>query len=229
MGTLSGEALGPIASTALDRWFFSVVAGSFLLIAIVGFAPNSAAIINGSMTNPEPLVHLHAAAMFSWLTLFFIQANLIRVGKKGIHARVGQALFVLGPLVVLLMIYLAVTRFPDDGRAPMTAAFQAERIILFSSFLILAAINRKRDASAHKRLLLLATIVPLDAALNRMPWLPGFGLAWSTPLWMPVLLVPLCMFDYFQFGRLHKVTAIGGGLIAAFWVTIVVWLILLRQ
>ena len=225
------SSLGPVGasdSEMLERWFFSVIAGALLLIAIVGFAPNSIAIINGSKTNPEFAVHIHAAAMLSWMLLFFIQANLIRKGNKKLHTNVGRALFLLGPIIVLLMVYLAITRFPGGERGPLIAAIQIERILLFSSFLTLGALNRKSDPSMHKRLLLLATIIPLDAALNRMPWLPSFGLGWSTPIWMPVLVLPLCVFDILKLGRIHKATAIGGGLIILFWVAIIGLLTLSR-
>ena len=113
MAVSSLRPVGASNSEMLERWFFSVIAGALLLIAIVGFAPNSIAIINGSKTNPEFAVHIHAAAMVSWMLLFFIQANLILKGNKKLHTNVGRALFLLGPIIVLLMVYLAITRFPE--------------------------------------------------------------------------------------------------------------------
>jgi len=203
---------------ATDRWFFAGVAGFFLLVAIVGFAPNSVAILSGTKENPALVVHVHAAAMFSWLVLFLAQASLIGVGNRQLHSQLGRALFVLGPIIVALMIYLAVSRFPGGERGAIIAAVQTERVILFSSFLIGAAISRGTNDDAHKRFILLATIIPLDAAFNRITWLPG-----ATPIWMIALLLPIVTYDLIRLGKLHIVTAVGGGTILLFWIGILTW------
>lgn len=206
--------------TSIDRWFFTAVAGLFFVVAFVGFGPNSLAILSGSMENPNVVVHVHAAAMFSWLVLFLVQASLIGSGKTILHARLGRAFIVLGPLIIVLMIYLAFTRFPGGELGPMIVAVQAERILLFSSFLAGAMLIRGKNNAAHKRLILLATLVPLDAAFNRMPWLPG-----SISLWMVSLLLPLIAYDLWQLGRLHMTTIIGGGCVAFFWIGLFFWML----
>jgi hypothetical protein len=224
MPVSSAGEIANVRPNEFDRWFFTATAVLYLVVAVVGFAPNSMAILSGSKENPGLAVHVHAAVMFSWLLLFVVQASLIGQGRPSTHARLGQSLFVLGPVILILMLYLAVTRFPGGEQGPVIIAIQTERIVLFASFLTGAAYKRKVDSSAHKRLILLATCIPLDAAFNRMPWLPG-----GTPFGMLALLIPIVIYDLAHLGRLHRVTALCGGLVAAFWIAVVFWIALIRS
>lgn len=205
-----------------ERWFFASYAGLLLLIAVVGFTPTAIAILSGSMENPALVVHLHAATMLLWLLLFLAQATLIGINRQATHIKLGRALFLLAPVIVVLLVYLAITQFPGGEQGSMIIVNQLERVILFTSFVVGAAVTRRVNSSAHKRFILLATLVPIDAALNRMPWLPDFGLGWGTPIWMIVLLVPLFIYDLASRGYVHKVTAFCGSAIALFWFTMIV-------
>jgi hypothetical protein len=44
--------------------------------------------------------------------------------------------------------------------------------ILFPLFLIIALKARRRNAGLHKRMMILATAIPLPAGIDRIPWLP---------------------------------------------------------
>lgn len=213
---MSSVAVTPPASSAgLERWFFSAMAGLLLVIAIVGFAPNSMAILTGRMVNPALIVHVHAALMSAWLLLFLLQAILVGQGSRSMHRYLGRAVFVLAPSILVLMAYMAISRF--SGGNPLQLPVQTERVVLFGTLLTLAVIERRKDVEAHKRYMLLATIVPIDAGINRMAFLPDFGLGWGTPVWMLTLLLPLVAFDLHRFGKLHRATLLGGGPIAIFW------------
>ena len=205
-----------------ERWFFTFVAAEFLLIVIVGFAPNSLAIIHGTKANPPLIVHTHAALMFSWMFAFLAQACLISAGKVSQHIQAGRVLFWVGLLVALSFVYLSLFR-PGDGFGRIQIPMAAERIGLFSLFLTLAFFNRSRDSESHKRFIMLAALVPVDAGLNRMPWLPTFGIGWGTPIWMLILLGQLFAFDWYRLGRLHKATVFGGVLVAMFWIGMAIW------
>jgi len=49
-----------ITESRLDRWFYATMAFVFASAAIIGFTPNSLAILDGTKENPPPLVHVHA-------------------------------------------------------------------------------------------------------------------------------------------------------------------------
>lgn len=209
------------ARSTLDRCFFPGMAYLFLAVAVVGFGPNSLAILAGTKTNPPLIIHFHAAAMTLWLALLCAQATLIGLRRLSLHRQLGMAILFLAPVVIVIMFVIAVSGFPgfDTPQGAAIAIIQAKRIILFSLFCALAFSARHRDLQAHKRLMLLATYVVLDAAFFRMEFLPslGFGSSIETGLAaQPVLLLPVIAFDLATLGRLHRSTVIGLSLIVPF-------------
>jgi hypothetical protein len=213
-----------ITESQLDRWFYATMAIVFASAAIVGFTPNSLAILAGTKENPQLIVHFHAVAMSSWLLLLSTQAILVASGNLRFHKRLGIVSLVLAPIMVAIMIMLAFRQF-QGGVPDALVVIQIKRVTLFSSFYLLAFIARKHDSEAHKRLMFLATFVVMDAAFNRMLWfLPDIGFRPSIPVLALVLLVPLLAYDWIKTGRLHRVYIIGIPVILAFSVlTIVLW------
>lgn len=222
MSTVTAPLQTTPAVDALDRWFFTAMGVVLTLIAVIGFAPNSAAILTGEAPNPALAVHVHAALMVAWLVLFVLQAGLVARGSPALHRRLGRCVFALGPAIVVMLAYMAITRF--GGNNPFELPVQVQRILFFGGLLALAVRVLRSDSGAHKRFMLLATIVPIDAGLNRMSFLPDFGLGWGTPLWMPVLVMLLVLHDLRSLGQVHRATVVGGGPIVVFWSGIVVWL-----
>jgi hypothetical protein len=212
-----------ITESRLDRWFYATMAIVFASAAIIGFTPNSLAILAGTKENPSLLVHFHAVAMSSWLLLLSTQATLVASGNLRFHKRLGMVSLVLAPIIVTIMIMLAYRQI-QGGLAPdALVVIQVKRVTLFSSFYVLAFIARTHDPEAHKRLIFLATFVLLDAAFNRMLWfLPDIGFRPSVPVFQLVLLVPLLAYDWIKMGRLHRVYVIGVPIILAFSILIVV-------
>lgn len=209
-----------VSDSRLDRWFYAAMAVIFASAAIVGFAPNSLAILGGTKENPPLLVHIHAAAMSCWLLLLSTQAILAASGNLRIHKRLGMASLVLAPTMVAIMVSLAFPLFQSGEHACSIAVIQIKRVTLFSSFFLLAIIARKRDSESHKRLMFLATLVVIDAAFNRMQWfLPDFGFTNSMALthaYELLLLVPLLAYDWLKSGRIHPVYVFGVPVILAF-------------
>ena len=215
----------PVATGGgVERWFFTAIAAEFLVIVVLGFAPTSVDIITGEMTVSSPIVHLHAALMLSWMLAFLTQAYLIAAGRLQQHIRVGRIMFTIGLMIAASFVYFSLF-WPGEGFGRINTPMAAERVGLFSLFLLLAFANRRTDSESHKRYILLATLVPLDAALNRMPWLPAFGLDWATPVWVLLILGQLVAFDWYRFGRVHSATLIGGGMVSVFWLGMILWLI----
>jgi hypothetical protein len=68
----------------------------------------------------------------------------------------------------------------------------------------------------HKRLLMIATITVLSAAVDRFGWLPPQGPGyWPQVLCLDLLLIPIAIFDVMQLKRVHPATLSGGGLLIA--------------
>ena len=203
-----------------DRGFYAFMAFLFVATAAVGFAPNSIAILTGAKTVPPLLVHAHALAMASWLTLLATQASLVTANKRHIHRRLGMVSVVLAPIIVILMISLAFPLPGERGHAQGIAVIQIKRVTLFSLFFVWAFVARKTDLEAHKRLMFLTTLVLIDAAVNRMSWfLPSFGIENRMAVshaYELLLLVQILVFDKIKLGHIHRVNLIGTSLVAAF-------------
>lgn len=213
----------------LDRYFFALMALVFVATATLGFGPNSVAIVLGEKPNTPLIVQIHAAAMVSWLGLLATQASLIALNKLFWHRQVGIAVVVLAPTIVVIMIVLAISSFPGLAfhRGDAIAVLQVKRIALFSLFCFMAYQLRNSDRESHKRFMIIATFTVLDAAFNRMTFLPTLGFesrfAFNRVAEL-ALLVPLIVYDFAKLGRVHRATVLGVCLILPFTVAaILLW------
>jgi hypothetical protein len=75
--------------------------------------------------------------------------------------------------------------------------------------------SRKSAPETHKRMLFLATLVLLDAAILRMTWLPTFGIdnIAVTHSYQLLLIVPALAYDVLRTGRIHHAYVAGLSLI----------------
>jgi hypothetical protein len=205
-------------SPSAGRYFFTAMSALFLLVAIIGFGPNSVAILGGSKPSPPFIVHLHAAMMSFWLLLLLTQALLKASNNLALHMRLGLCSLVFAPLLVLVMIAVTWVRYHDMSAAGLGAIasnvlmLQIRAVLLFTIFLVWALRVRTRDGEAHKRLMLLATLVMLDAAIGRMSWLPGHAMPLSYDAihaYLLLLFAPLLVFDLLRYRRVHRTYVIG--------------------
>lgn len=205
-------------SPSSGRYFFAAMSALFLLVAIIGFGPNSVAILGGSKPSPPFIVHLHAAMMSFWLLLLLTQTLLKANNNLALHMRLGLCSLVFAPLMVLVMIAVTWVRYHDMSAAGLGAIasnilmLQIRAVLLFTMFLVWALRVRTRDGEAHKRLMLLATLVLLDAAIARMSWLPGHAMPLNYDAihaYLLLLFAPLLVFDLLRYGRLHRTYVIG--------------------
>lgn len=196
------------ANTIEDR-FWGRMGMLMAVLAVVGFAPNSVAILAGTKDNPPLIVHLHAAVMFTWVALLATQANLVSLGRINLHQRLGRTAFVLGPIIILMLAWLSVAFHQAGPFEDAVIALQGRRVVLFTTFFIWAVRARASDATSHKRMMFFATLVVMDAATNRMNWLPQFG--FSIPVqagqvYLIALFIPFFVHDLRSLGRIHVTT-----------------------
>jgi hypothetical protein len=88
---------------------------------------------------------------------------------------------------------------------------QVRAALFFGVFTVWALWARNRDSQAHKRLMVLATLMPLPAAIDRIEWLPSTLPASpdSSSLYMLLWLSPVLLYDMLRRGRVHRVYVIG--------------------
>jgi hypothetical protein len=75
---------------------------------------------------------------------------------------------------------------------------------------VAAAISRRRDGQTHKRLMLLATLSILDAAVARLPFEIVRASAWAYLPATDVLLIVAILYDVASRRTVHRVYIWGG-------------------
>jgi hypothetical protein len=214
---------------AVDRLFYVFMASLFIAMAVAGFAPRLASIIGGTMRNPPLVVHLHAGLMAVWLLLFLAQTSFAATGRITLHKRVGLTAFGIAPLIVAAMVATVLEGVPAMnalGVGPfgynMLLPLIGE-ITFFVGFLTYALVVRGKDGETHKRMMILATVAIMPGALDRMDWLPGYGIPFSRDavhVYQLLLLAPPLVYDFFRRGRPHPAHVAGVVLLVA-WVVAV--------
>jgi len=214
---------------AIDRWVFVFMAAWFILIVLTGFIPDSlmkVAMVQGGQRPPFPAVmHVHAVLMGSFLTLLLAQTWLMAIGRNQYHMRLGVAAFVLAPALVIAGAVLAPTMYyetwgalqvaPPDQRGNLQDLLSRKENILLLQMrigilfpLLLAVGLRARGANAglHKRMMVLATAIPLPAAIDRINWLPTSFPASpvATDLYILLAVSPLFIWDVIRNRRMHE-------------------------
>ena len=222
-GPMSGPRAAFSASygTGASHHFFVGIGAWCIVLAIVGFVPSFQAYFAGEFDIP-PIVHVHGALMMSWLVLYTTQARFAARGNLRRHRRMGWLATGLAAAVWISMgvATVAALRHYAPDEAPFLVKpllIQLGTLAVFPVFFV-GAVLARRQADWHKRLMTLATFVLVQAALDRMHWLPGLDLPgfWETGVrGYVLLLLPLFAFDLATLRRIHPATLLGSGLIVA--------------
>jgi hypothetical protein len=206
-----------------DRLFYGGMAAAMALTVFGGFASTyylrffdtgpKATLSGGPFT---AAVHLHAALFTAWVLLFIVQTALVANRRVALHRRLGVAGAVLAAGMVTAGLSVAIAT-AARGAAPPGVDPLAFLIIpvfdmvLFASF-ITTALALRRNKEAHKRLMLLAYVSIVAAAVARLPGvlpmgpLGFFGLSF-------LFVVVAAIYDYVSRGKVHKVYLWGGAVI----------------
>ena len=214
---------------AIDRWIFVFMAAWYIAIVLLGFIPDAIGMVAAAKAGLRPplpvILHVHAVVMGSFLLLLLTQSVLMATGRCELHKRVGIAAFVLVPVLVVVGLMLAPTiyrefwsmaqRAPPDLRANLQRRLimlndillmQIRIGILFPLFMGIGLAARGRNAGLHKRMIFLATAMPMPAAIDRMHWLPNTipSSAVGTALYIRAAVSPLFVWDVVRNRRVHE-------------------------
>jgi hypothetical protein len=195
------------------------------IVVFIGFAPTfylrslfGAPVTVSGAASLTPLAKLHGAVFTAWVLLFIAQTALVASRRVAVHRRMGIAGAVLAACMVPLGVNTAL-RAAARGSAPPGADALAFLIVpltdmvLFAGF-VGAALALRRNKETHKRLMLMAYISILVAAVARLPGVivhgpfVFFGLTF-------LFVVAAIFYDLWSRRRVHPVYLWGGGLFAA--------------
>jgi hypothetical protein len=163
-----------------DRVFYSGISIAMALTVFIGFAPTyysklfaDAPLLTFGRAPFTSLVHLHGILFTTWTLLFVVQTALVAQHRVAIHRKLG----VLGGLLAGAMIVAgtataikaAAAGSAPAGVSPLSfLAIPLTDMVLFGGF-VATALWMRRNKEAHKRLMLLAFVSILTAAVARFP------------------------------------------------------------
>ena len=201
-----------------ERLFYTGTAVAFVLTVFAGFARTFYLRPHFQTQSLIPLLVLHGIVFTSWIALLLTQTTLVATKRTRTHMRLGVAGGLLASLMILIGTVTAIVRAkgpsPVPGVNPLSfLTIPLGDMLVFAS-LVGAAFYFRRRADTHKRLMLLATIAILPAAVARLPFafiqqygpLAFFGLS-------DLFIVPCLIYDIVTRGRPHRAMVLGGALI----------------
>jgi hypothetical protein len=202
-----------------DRVFYTGMSLAAVATVFVGFAPTYYLGAYFQAAPLTPLVHLHGLVFSGWILLFLTQTVLVASRRTDLHRRLGPIGAGLAVLLVVVGLTTAIVSARrtfaagDEGALTFLAIPFGDMVVF--SILAAAAIYYRRWSEAHKRLMLLATMSILDAAIARWPLaivaagpVAFFGL---TDLFVAAGL----LYDLSSRGRVHQAYIWGGLLIVS--------------
>jgi hypothetical protein len=233
--TVSAQAgvARPVAVTSGHR-FYVRMAAVCLAVAVVGFSPTYwVPLFRGTLAVPA-ISHVHATVFYGWTALFLVQTWLIGHRRFSRHRELGVFGVALATAMIFVGMAAAVVSLKQstaDGFGPAAKAFTIVPVsaILFFAALFTVALLQVRRLETHKRLMLVATVSLLQAAVGR--WFVLFlapasvgGAPVSPPpvfvtimpgLVSDLLIVAAMTYDRRTIGRVHPVYWIAGGALVA--------------
>jgi hypothetical protein len=202
-----------------DRLFFTGMALASALMLYLGFLPSY---FHRSAELPplSPLYQLHGALFTAWIALFIVQTALIAGGRLDIHRALGVAGGVLAAIVFVVGVEVSIETLRRNGGPPggdprKFFAIPLGDIIVFGALVAAAVLQRMRPET-HKRLMLLATISLLTAAVGRFLRQVGMGGAPNLFFGTDAFVLALVVFDLATRGRVHSATLWGGAMVVVF-------------
>jgi FtsH-binding integral membrane protein len=219
LGCAMSIAIGRPVRDKSDRLFFTGMALASALMLFLGFLPSY---FHRSAELPALtlLYQLHGAVFTAWVALLVAQTALVAGRRTDIHRTLGVAGAVLAALVFVVGVAVSVETLRRNGGPPggdprKFFAIPIGDIIVFG-VLVIAAVVERRKPETHKRLMLLATISLLTAAVARFLRQVGMGGAPGLFLGTDVFVLALVLYDLASRGRVHPTTLWGGAMVVGF-------------
>ncbi|HEV2113223.1 MAG TPA: hypothetical protein VGR50_03680 [Terriglobales bacterium] len=218
MATAAPTKLSPSAITH-DRKFYCGVALAMALTVLVGFAPSF--YLRGIFHKPTPsgmttlatLTVIHGTLFTTWVLFFILQTTLIARHRVALHRKMGIAGALLAAAMIVAGTAMAISMARRGGAPPGVdpLAFMAVPlgdIFMFTVF-VGSALWLRRNKEAHKRLMVLAYISILAAAVARLPGVLAHGPFAFYGLTM-IFLVMAAIYDFLSRRRVHAAYVWGG-------------------
>lgn len=220
-----------------DRQFFYVgLAACSAAIAFGGFLPTYwIKLATGTFTG-TPIQHLHGTFFFAWYLFFLAQTVMAATGRIASHRRWGLAGISIATAMIFTMVMVTLDGIDiaralgHEAEARHFAIVPLGSVPLFALFFAAAIVNVHRP-DVHKRLMVLASVPLLQAAMARVfvTILAPPGAAVPPPvaatiapgIAVDLLLVAAMVHDWRTRGKVHWVYVVGIALVLVKQLTVV--------
>ena len=155
-----------------ERRIYTWAAVLIPILVLVGFAPTYYLSSAFGGRKLSVLAHLHGVVMTSWIVLFIVQVRLVAAHRVRLHIRLGVFGAILTALVIVVGTITAISaaaRGSGPGPPLVFLAIPLGDILVFT-ILTGVSLHFRRRPDIHKRLMLLAALSILSAAIGRFPW-----------------------------------------------------------
>lgn len=206
-----------IRDNRFERRYYVGAAVGVIVVVLAGFSIDIPLL--SRLGTLSILVRAHGLIMLTWIALFFVQTLLVARHRVDLHMRLGVfgaalaiAVVVADTATLITACRLGGNHLPPGAPASLFLAFGLFNLFTFAVLVGAALAVRKRRSDWHKRLMLLAAILLLDAALARFiavytPWNVDASVVRN---W---LMLALIVIDTWRCRRLHPAFVIGGLLV----------------
>lgn len=230
MTALIDDVRARAIASSQARYFYFYMALSCMAVAFLGFAPTYWLPLASGSFPSLPVIHFHGMLFFTWTLYFAFQTWLAASGRIARHRTIGMIGVSLATAMTILGFLATVSAMKRSAALGLTDAGIAFAIvplggIVFFAVIFTVAIANTRRPETHKRLMLLAAISILDAAVARWfltflapPGPPGPPPVEVTivPAFVAYLLLAVAIvFDWRTRGRPHPVYIYGGAALVA--------------
>ena len=207
-----------------ERTFYTGMTVAIAAIVLIGFSrtfflrtlfPDAQ-----SFAAPEPVFIFHGVVFAAWTGFLIVQALLIRSGRLNLHRSAGWIGVGLAMLMIANGTYGSLIAADRPGGfigVPLPPeqflAFPLFDMILFGLFVSLAVVWRKKPQS-HKRMMILATVNLVEAAIIRIPLeFIAAGAPFTSRGLSYLFIIAMVVWDVRSRGKIHRATLWGGILI----------------
>lgn len=196
------------------RWFYMGIAVFMTVLVLNGFGPGYFfPLLGGNVPEVHWVIHLHGAIFIGWMALLLIQVALVALGKTSSHRKLGSVGIAYGFSVLLMgliagfvtpVLHVSSGEWDVDRAAGFLLVILGD-MALWGGFFG-AAVFYRRKPQIHKRLILLATVALLFAAIGRNQ--PIEPLILQLAVWLSPILLAMA-FDLWSRKRIHPAYLIG--------------------
>ena len=212
---LSVKPVGSLPGRRFDHYFFSGTAWLMLATVLVGFGPTYylAGVFNAPL--PSRIIHIHGAVFTCWILLLLVQNSLAWAGRVDIHRKLGLFGFGLACLMVIVGWMAATDRLVRGTAPPGVDTYRfyitpVTDMVIFGT-LMFFVFRARRDSPAHKRIIYIATVGVLIAAVARFPFPWVFHRAPHAAIASYAFLLLLIAYDLWSIHKIHRATLWAGG------------------